>query len=73
MYATRKLSVQSQTLLTVALKFTLSVSVLHTLGAFRELALSWPEPSRTIYSVLQTFSFRIKLLNPGCVFGTTRS
>ena len=49
LYATRELAVQSQTLLTVALTFTLSLNVLQVLGAFRKLTLDWPEPMRTVF------------------------
>lgn len=65
-YAIRGVTVQSETKMTIAFTFTLSINVLQVLAAFRELTLEWAEPMLSIYNTVQIMTFRTDFLKPGC-------
>jgi hypothetical protein len=68
-FTTSEITIRMQIFATAAISFGITINMLLVLGAFSELSVGWIEPMKSISHILSFLTFRIEVLNPGCVFG----
>ena len=67
-YATSDPSRQSNTLITVALTMGQLVFVVQALSVFRDIAIDWAEPIRSLLSFLEIFTFKLDIVSAQCLY-----